>query len=103
MMRSNRKGRITVMNLLDHPVKLIVFLFLLSVLPLLVVLGTSFLKISVVLALLRNALDIQQVPPNRALYAIALIITAYIMAPVGLQVSDPLKEHSVYLSAQKSA
>src|SRR5260363_17996 len=91
MMRSNRKGRITVMNLLDHPVQLIVFLFLLSVLPLLVILGTSFLKISVVLALLRNALGIQQVPPNMALYAIALILTAYIMAPVGFQVSDALK------------
>src|SRR5260364_318272 len=58
MMRSNRKGRITVMNLLDHPVQLIVFLFLLSVLPLLVILGTSFLKISVVLALLRKSMTV---------------------------------------------
>ncbi len=90
------------MNLLDHPVQLIVFLFLLSVLPLLVVLGTSFLKLSVVLALLRNALGIQQVPPNMALYAIALILTAYIMAPVGFQVSDALKEHPVNFSSPAS-
>src|SRR5260363_324966 len=70
MMRSNRKGRITVMNLLDHPVQLIVFLFLLSVLPLLVILGTFFLKISVVLALLRNALALP-----------AFYQTAYAAAP----------------------
>ncbi|XLM22868.1 EscR/YscR/HrcR family type III secretion system export apparatus protein, partial [Chromobacterium piscinae] len=42
-------------------------------LPLLVVLGTSFLKLSVVFALLRNALGVQQIPPNIALYGLALI------------------------------
>src|SRR5260363_37301 len=102
MMRSNRKGRITVMNLLDHPVQLIVFLFLLSVLPLLVLLGTSFLKISVVLAWLRNALGIQQVPPNMALYAIALIFSAYLMAPVGFHVSYALIVHLVDFSTPAS-
>ncbi len=90
------------MNLLDHPVQLIVFLFLLSILPLLVVLGTSFLKISIVLALLRNALGIQHVPPNIALYAISLVLTAYVMAPVGFQVSDALKAHPVEFSSPES-
>lgn len=87
------------MNLLDHPVQLIVFLVLLSILPLLVVLGTSFLKLSIVLALLRNALGIQQTPPNVALHAIALVLTAYIMAPVGFQVSDALAKHPVDLAS----
>ncbi len=90
------------MSLLDHPVQLIVFLFLLSILPLLVVLGSSFLKISIVLALLRNALGIQHVPPNIALYAIALVLTAYVMAPVGFQVSDALKTHPVEFSSPES-
>jgi type III secretion protein R len=90
------------MSLLDHPVQLIVFLFLLSILPLLVVLGTSFLKISIVLALLRNALGIQHVPPNLALYAISLVLTAYVMAPVGFQVSDALKTHPVEFSSPES-
>lgn len=43
---------------------------------------TSFIKISVVLFLLRNALGIQQTPPNIVLYGIALLLSAYVMAPV---------------------
>lgn len=52
------------MSLLDHPVQLVVLLSLLSILPLLVVLGTAFLKLAVVFALLRNALGTQQIPPT---------------------------------------
>lgn len=43
---------------------------------------TSFLKISVILFLLRNALGIQQTPPNLVLYGVALLLSAYVMAPV---------------------
>ncbi|WP_024518692.1 type III secretion system export apparatus subunit SctR [Bradyrhizobium sp. Tv2a-2] len=43
---------------------------------------TSFTKISVVLFLLRNALGIQQTPPNLVLYGIALLLSSYVMAPV---------------------
>lgn len=43
---------------------------------------TSFIKISVVLFLLRNALGIQQTPPNIVLYGIALLLSVYVMAPV---------------------
>ncbi|WP_434634599.1 type III secretion system export apparatus subunit SctR [Chromobacterium sp. CV08] len=78
------------MSLLDQPLQLIVLLFALSILPLLVVLGTSFLKLAVVFALLRNALGIQQIPPNIALYGLALILTLFIMAPIGLEIQDNL-------------
>ena len=47
------------------------------------VMMTSFIKLSVVLFLLRNALGVQQTPPNMVLYGIALLLTSYIMAPVG--------------------
>lgn len=43
---------------------------------------TSFIKISVVLFILRNALGVQQTPPNLVLYGIALLLSAYVMAPV---------------------
>ena len=43
---------------------------------------TSFVKISVVLFLLRNALGVQQSPPNIVLYAIALILTVFISLPL---------------------
>jgi type III secretion protein R len=53
----------------------------LSLVPLLVVCSTSFLKISLVLLVLRNAIGVQQVPPTLAIYGIALALTAFVMAP----------------------
>ncbi|MCE8020372.1 type III secretion system export apparatus subunit SctR [Halomonas sp. MCCC 1A11036] len=54
----------------------------LGLLPLAVVTMTSFLKIAVVLFLIRNALGIQQTPPNLVLYGIALVLTVYITTPL---------------------
>jgi type III secretion protein R len=85
------------MDLLDQPLQLIAVLFALSILPLMVVLGTSFLKLSVVFALLRNALGTQQIPPNIALYGLALVLTLFVMAPVVLAIQDNLAEHPVRL------
>ena len=63
---------------------------------------TSFVKISVVLFLLRNALGVQQAPPNVVLYSIALILTVFISMPLGRQVHDVVapellsrREHSI--------
>lgn len=47
---------------------------------------TSFIKISVILFILRNALGVQQTPPNLVLYGIALLLTGYVMAPVATKV-----------------
>jgi type III secretion protein R len=80
----------TTMSLTEQPVALITLLAALSLLPLLVVMGTSFLKLSVVFALLRNALGVQQIPPNIALYGLALILSLFIMTPVGMAVQDRL-------------
>jgi type III secretion protein R len=54
----------------------------LGFLTLAVVTMTSFIKMSTVLFLLRNALGVQQTPPNVVLYGVALLLTAYVMAPV---------------------
>ncbi|BAU89952.1 RhcR protein [Methylorubrum populi] len=51
-----------------------------------VVTTTAFMKISIVLFLVRNALGAQQVPPNIVLYGAALILTVYISSPVAEQV-----------------
>lgn len=74
------------MSLLESPLQLISLLFFFSLLPLAVVVGTSFLKLSVVFSILRNALGIQQVPPNIALYGLALVLTLFIMGPTALAV-----------------
>jgi type III secretion protein R len=58
-----------------------VLLALLALVPLLVVTTTSFLKISLVLLVLRNAIGVQQVPPTLAIYGISLALSIFIMAP----------------------
>ena len=68
------------------PITLAVVLALMALLPTVVVVTTSFLKITIVMSLLRNALGVQQIPPNLALYGLSLILTFYIMAPIGQQV-----------------
>jgi type III secretion protein R len=74
------------------PISLAVALALIALVPTVVVASTTFLKIAVVMSLLRNALGIQQIPPNLALYGLSLILTVYIMAPVGQEI------HRQYLS-----
>ncbi len=53
-----------------------------GLLVLAVITVTSFVKMSVVLFLLRNALGVQQSPPNVVLYAIALILTVFVSMPL---------------------
>jgi type III secretion protein R len=57
-------------------------LALLGLLPFLLVVTTSFAKFAVVLSILRSALGTQNVPPNVVLASLALILSAYVMAPV---------------------
>lgn len=53
-----------------------------SMLPVLAVIASSFTKISVVLLIVRNAIGIQQTPPNLLIFVVALVLTAFIMNPV---------------------
>ncbi len=57
----------------------------LSLLPFAIMLLTSYIKIVIVLSLLRNALGVQQSPPNQVLTGIALLMTIYVMFPTGLK------------------
>jgi type III secretion protein R len=61
---------------------LIAIALMIGLLPFVAMMVTSYTKIVVVLGLLRNALGIQQVPPNMVLNGIAIIMSAYIMAPL---------------------
>ncbi len=70
------------------PVSLLVVFGLLAILPTIVVVTTAFLKISIVIMLLRNALGVQQIPPNIALYGLTLILTVYVMAPIGQRIYE---------------
>ncbi|CAN7526427.1 MULTISPECIES: type III secretion system export apparatus subunit SctR [Duganella] len=58
-----------------------VLLAMLALVPLFVVTTTSFLKISLVLLVLRSAMGVQQVPPTLAIYGISLALSVFVMAP----------------------
>jgi type III secretion protein R len=58
---------------------------MLSLAPFVAVMVTSFTKIVVVLSLLRNALGLQQSPPNVVLNGLAIVLSIYVMYPVGVQ------------------
>lgn len=90
------------MENLPDPVTLIVFFGALSMLPFVVVMGTSFVKLVIVFSLVRNAMGIQQIPPNMALNALALILTLYIMAPVGMASYENIMQQEVVMEDMES-
>lgn len=65
------------------PVYMTIVMVAICLAPFAALMVTSFIKISIVLELVRNALGVQQVPPNMVIHGLALILTVYIMAPVG--------------------
>lgn len=64
---------------------------LLALAPFVAVMITSFTKLVVVLSLLRNALGLQQVPPNVVLNGLALVLSLYVMYPVGSEMATRLQ------------
>lgn len=62
--------------------EIIVLLTLISIIPSLLIMTTSFTRIIIVLSILRNALGLQQTPPNMVLVSIALFLSLFIMSPV---------------------
>src|SRR5262245_51302457 len=77
----------------------VVTLITLGLIPLFVVTMTAFLKLSVVMFLVRNALGIQQTPPNLVLYAIAIVLTLYVSAPVLSEIQGRLSASPVDMNS----
>lgn len=63
-------------------------LSLLAIVPFVMMLVTPFAKFAMVFSLLRNALGVQQVPPNQVVNGVALILSLFVMFPVGLQMYE---------------
>jgi type III secretion protein R len=68
-----------------NPVVMVIVLAALGLAPFALMMLTSFLKISVVLSILRNAIGTQQVPPSTVITGLAFILSMFIMAPVARQ------------------
>lgn len=78
----------------------VVFLLLfLSIIPSLVLMMTSFTRIIIVFSFLRNALGLQQSPPNQILVGLSLFLTLFIMGPVISDINEnayiPYKEQAI--------
>lgn len=74
----------------DMTTQAVVLVFL-ALLPFIIMLLTSFLKMVITLSLLRSALGVQQIPPNQVLNGVALILTIYVMFPTGMQMYNKSK------------
>lgn len=70
-----------------NTLQIILLVTLISLAPSILIMMTSFTRIIIVLSLLRNALGLQQSPPNQVLVGIALFLTLFIMAPVTSEIS----------------
>ncbi len=78
----------------------VVFLLLfLSIIPSLILMMTSFTRIIIVFSFLRNALGLQQSPPNQILIGLSLFLTLFIMGPVLSDINEnayiPYKEQAI--------
>ncbi len=77
---------------LSQPVLLLLVLAVLSLAPFALMMLTSFVKIVVILSILRSAFGANQIPPNQIINGLAIVLTVYIMAPVGMDISGKLKQ-----------
>ncbi len=71
----------------------LIFIFaLLGLAPFILMVVSSFLKIVVVLSLIRNALGVQQIPPNTIINAMAIMLSVFIMTPIAEDTYAILKD-----------
>lgn len=96
-------------NSLD-PVYIVIILVALTLVPFIAIMVTSFVKMAIVISLVRNALGLQQVPPNMVINGLAIILSVYVMMPVGQNMFDILnkaaenqKDFALFLKAATAA
>jgi len=73
---------------LSLSLQLLLIMGLLTILPALILMMTSFTRIIVVLAILRQALGLQQSPPNQVLIGLSLFLSLFVMAPTLERVNE---------------
>ena len=75
--QANKPGDLSV------TLQIVILMTVLALAPSILMMITSFIRITVVLSFLRHAIGTQQMPPNQLLVGLALILTFFIMAPIG--------------------
>lgn len=69
-------------------VQLLLLLTVLSLVPAVLMMVTSFVRIAIVLSFTRSAIGMAQMPPNQVLLGLALFLTVFVMAPVWLAINE---------------
>ena len=75
----------SLINLPDDPaasLQIVLLMTILSLAPSILIMMTGFTRIIIVLSFTRNALGVQQMPPNQVLVGLALFLTFFVMSPV---------------------
>ena len=83
------------METLPNPIILLGIVTLLGLAPFIAIMISSFVKLVIVMHLIRSALGLQQEPPNIAISGIAIILSVYIMAPVAMETYEIFNTHNV--------
>ncbi len=68
--------------------QLLFLLTLLSLAPSIILMMTSFTRITIVMSFVRSGLGLQQTPPNQVLIGLSLFLTLFIMTPVANQINE---------------
>jgi flagellar biosynthetic protein FliP len=76
------------MGSVSAPLQIVVLLTLISFVPAVLVIMTSFTRIAIVFHFLRQALGTQDMPSNQMMVGLTLFLTAFIMAPVATRIND---------------
>jgi len=94
-------------SVLNDPIKIILVLTLLAVLPAIVIAMTSFTRTIIVLSMLRHAFGMQDTPPNMVLISLALFLTLFTMAPAFEDITansyQPLMDNRISFDAALTA
>lgn len=77
---------------LSLSLQILLLMGLLTVLPSLILMMTSFTRIIIVLSILRQALGLQQTPPNQVLVGLALFLSIFVMQPVFTTINNQALE-----------
>ncbi|MTB40354.1 MULTISPECIES: EscR/YscR/HrcR family type III secretion system export apparatus protein [unclassified Providencia] len=83
------------MSIVSNEIPLLAVISLATLLPFLIAAGTCYLKISIVLIMVRNAMGVQQVPSTMALNGIAMLLSLFVMMPVVQDINHYMREEKV--------
>ncbi len=84
--------------------QLLIMLTMLALLPAILIVTTAFIRIAVVLSILRSAIGLPQLPPNQVIIALSLFLTFFVMSSVWQQVNqDALQPYLAGTLSQEEA